>query len=427
MDGAEKRSPSSQQKNTFDCGVYVLGFAEKILQNIQGFIEAIDGGKELGWEFDGQTLRDHIKDNLYLAADAEELIDEIAKLQARGSPLVDKPETLKYIKFLGGLVLPLPQQKLKTPHDGVATSIEPPTSLSEAYPLLARTAGPEDVDMVDVKDTEGSSTVLLSPLVHSPDADEVGCREVISNSCKPDNLAADRSYKALRDVDLPTVHHTQPAQVPEQVSPALTATSGADHAANNASVERHHSEPPRKRRREIIGQTIPHPECLYDSMRAAVLMASEAVPHPKSRQVRGGSGRAETSPSERVSGIGRDSYILNELQAKWATTHHGLEVFNIINLETALDCNGRYGSCITFTVSEEAANNLATCRGEGPNEPSEVRGVCTQITQDGVQVALNQLSSCHMVIPSRPYPPFISLWITLDLGRNIAKTYGVTS
>ena len=65
-----------QQTNTSDCGVFVLGFAETILQNFEGFIEAIDGGKELGWEFDGQTLRDHIRDNLTLAADAEELISK---------------------------------------------------------------------------------------------------------------------------------------------------------------------------------------------------------------------------------------------------------------------------------------------------------------------------------------------------------------
>ncbi|KAK6860956.1 cysteine proteinase [Apiospora arundinis] len=63
-----------QQTNTSDCGVFVLAFAEMILQSVQGFIEAIDGGKELGWEFDGQTLRVHIRDNLTLAADAEELI-----------------------------------------------------------------------------------------------------------------------------------------------------------------------------------------------------------------------------------------------------------------------------------------------------------------------------------------------------------------
>ncbi|KAK8002380.1 hypothetical protein PG989_002099 [Apiospora arundinis] len=117
-----------QQTNTSDCGVFVLAFAETILQNVQGFIEAIDGGTELGWEFDNQTLRHHIKDNLTLAADAEELIGELAKLQARGSPLAVKLETLQYKEFLGGLELPLLQQKVKTPHDKVATCIEPSTS-----------------------------------------------------------------------------------------------------------------------------------------------------------------------------------------------------------------------------------------------------------------------------------------------------------
>ncbi|KAK7906352.1 cysteine proteinase [Apiospora marii] len=279
-----------QQKNLFDCGVFVLGFVETILQNVQGFIESIDGGKELVWEFDGQTLRDHIRDNLTLAADAEELF---AKLQARGSPLTDKLETLKYKQFLGGLELPLLRQKVKAPHDEVVIGIEPSTSPSDA-------------------------------------------RVVTSDSCKPHIIAA-----------------------------------------KNVLVERPNSEPPRKRRRQIVDQhdnlgsfssvqtpTIPHSE------QAAVLMASEG--------------------HVRVSEVERDSYILNDAQAKWAVKRHGLEIFNIINLETALDCDGRYGSFITFTISEEEANSLAICRGEGPDEPTEVRGNCTQITQDGMQIALKE-------------------------------------
>ncbi|KAK8039659.1 hypothetical protein PG993_008070 [Apiospora rasikravindrae] len=286
-----------QQKNLFDCGVFVLGFVETILQNVQGFIEAINGGKELVWEFDGQTLRDHIRDNLTLAADAEDLLGEwllsLSKFQARGSPLTDKLETLKYKQFLGGLELPLLRQKVKAPHDEVVIGIEPSTSLSDA-------------------------------------------RLVTSDSCKPHIIAA-----------------------------------------KNVLVERPNSEPPRKRRRQIVDQhdnlgsfssvqtpTIPHSE------QAAVLMASEG--------------------HVRVSEVERDSYILNDAQAEWAVKRHGLEIFNIINLETALDCDGRYGSFITFTISEEEANSLAICRGEGPDEPTEVRGNCTQITQDGMQIALKE-------------------------------------
>ncbi|KAK6860989.1 hypothetical protein PG995_004625 [Apiospora arundinis] len=281
-----------QQTNTSDCGVFVLGFAETILQNVQGFIEAIDGGKELGWEFDGQTLRDHIRDTLTLAADAEELIGEIAKLQARGSPLADKLETLKYKEFLGGLKLPLLRRKAKTPHDEVAIGIKP-SSLSDA-------------------------------------------KEVTSASCKPDIIAAGRSYETIRNYDLPTVHQSQLAHVAGQVIPT-----------KNIMVERPNSEPPRKRRRQqdnlsrgsfplAQARTIPHSE------QAAALMAAEgkcfvtliktsliyriAIPHPDSHV--------------RVSKVERDSYILNEAQAKWAAERHVLEIVNIINLETALDCDG---------------------------------------------------------------------------------------
>ncbi|KAK7906462.1 hypothetical protein PG985_016199 [Apiospora marii] len=267
-----------QQRNTSDCGVFVLGFAEKILQNIQGFIGAVDSGNGLGWQFDGQTLREHIKYNLTLAADAGELI---AKLQARGSPLVDKLETSKYVEFLGRHGMPFLQQKL-TPHDEVAICVEPSTSLS--------------------KEVSG------------------------------------RSKEARRDVNLSTDHHSQPAQVPEQVNPALTARVGADQATDYPSVEQHQSEPPRKRRRVTKDQqgddlsqgsfsfnqahTISHSEGLHGSRQAAVLMASEAAPN-------------------NASGTGCNYYVLNKEQAEWATAHHGLSFFNIINLETALDCSGR--------------------------------------------------------------------------------------
>ncbi|KAK8038577.1 hypothetical protein PG993_006988 [Apiospora rasikravindrae] len=316
-----------QQRNTSDCGVFVLGFAEKILQNIQGFIGAVDSGNGLGWQFDGQTLREHIKYNLTLAADAGELI---AKLQARGSPLTDKLETLKYKQFLGGLELPLLRQKVKAPHDEVVIGMEPSTRLSDA-------------------------------------------RVVTSDSCKPRIIAA-----------------------------------------KNVLVERPNSEPPRKRRRQKIDQ--------QDNLCSFSSVQTHTIPHSEQAAV-----RVASEGHVQVSEVERDSYILNEAQAKWAAERHGLEILSIINLEAALDGDGRYGSFITFTVSDEEANNLATCRGESPSEPepSKIRGVCTQITKDGVQVALSQLSSCNMVIPSRPYPPFISLWITLDIGRNIATKYGV--
>lgn len=112
--------------------------------------------------------------------------------------MAKKLETLKYKEFLGGLELPLLQQKVKTPHDEGAIGIASSTSLSDAG-------------------------------------------EVTSDSCEPDFIAAGRSYETICNYDLPMVHH-QPAHVAGQVIPT-----------KNVLVERPNSESPRKRRRQITG------------------------------------------------------------------------------------------------------------------------------------------------------------------------------
>ncbi|KAK7959739.1 uncharacterized protein PG986_004593 [Apiospora aurea] len=195
-----------QQKNLFDCGVFVLG------------------------------------DNLTLAADAEDLF---AKLQARGSPLTYKLETLKYKQFLGGLELPLLRQKVKAPHDEVVIGIEPSTSLSDA-------------------------------------------RVVTSDSCKPHIIVA-----------------------------------------KNVLVERPNSEPPRKRRRQIVDQ--------HDNLGSFSSVQTHTIPHSEQAAV-----RVASEGHVQVSEVERDSYILNEAQAKWAAERHGLEILSIINLEAALNGDGRW-------------------------------------------------------------------------------------
>ncbi|KAK8013479.1 hypothetical protein PG991_009072 [Apiospora marii] len=123
-----------QQTNASDCGVFVLGFAETILQNVQGFIEAIDGGKELGWEFDASALRQRIKNILGAqarATEAEKILDVIAE-----SPLLaNAPESSTYMAFL----LAISQQK--SPPLGVASSYELSTSLTETSPLKRKLHG----------------------------------------------------------------------------------------------------------------------------------------------------------------------------------------------------------------------------------------------------------------------------------------------
>ncbi|KAK6857543.1 ankyrin repeat containing protein [Apiospora arundinis] len=50
-----------RQTNSTDCGIYVLGFAERVLEKRWEFIEAVNSGKNLGWEINAPALRQDIR------------------------------------------------------------------------------------------------------------------------------------------------------------------------------------------------------------------------------------------------------------------------------------------------------------------------------------------------------------------------------
>ncbi|KAI6292262.1 hypothetical protein MCOR34_010031 [Pyricularia oryzae] len=56
-----KEVKAPRQRNNIDCGVYVLAFADKILEDTHKFVTAVNLGEDLDWEVDAAKLRNEIK------------------------------------------------------------------------------------------------------------------------------------------------------------------------------------------------------------------------------------------------------------------------------------------------------------------------------------------------------------------------------
>lgn len=56
-----KEVKAPRQRNNIDCGVYVLAFADKILEDTHKFVTAVNLGEDLDWEVDAAKLRNKIK------------------------------------------------------------------------------------------------------------------------------------------------------------------------------------------------------------------------------------------------------------------------------------------------------------------------------------------------------------------------------
>ncbi len=101
----------------------------------------------------------------------------------------------------------------------------------------------------------------------------------------------------------------------------------------------------------------------------------------------------------------------------------------VVTLDVALDQSGGLGSFITFTIPHEVAHRLATRQGDtledavAFSEPASA----ALINRDGVYSALNRLSSSCLNIPIHPNLPFITLWVSQDVGKQIAVEYCATS
>ncbi|KAI6565961.1 hypothetical protein MCOR04_008878 [Pyricularia oryzae] len=56
-----KEVKAPRQRNNINCGVYVLAFADKILEDTYKFVTAVNLGEDLDWEVDAAKLRNKIK------------------------------------------------------------------------------------------------------------------------------------------------------------------------------------------------------------------------------------------------------------------------------------------------------------------------------------------------------------------------------
>jgi hypothetical protein len=115
------------------------------------------------------------------------------------------------------------------------------------------------------------------------------------------------------------------------------------------------------------------------------------------------------------------SFIIEKEQALWAFGDHNSREFRMITLKTALDHEGQLGSFVTFTISKVAALRLAVRRGDPPDDTTVSEAeAATLVTRKGVSSALKHASSSFLNIPTDPNLPFVTLWVTQDIGKHIS-------
>jgi hypothetical protein len=99
--------------------------------------------------------------------------------------------------------------------------------------------------------------------------------------------------------------------------------------------------------------------------------------------------------------------------------------FTLIILETALDSGGQMRCFISFTIPKPAVDGLACRPGDPPDSTSgDIQAVSAiPITRHGVRLAVEQGSYFFLILPMLPNLPFITTWVTFDVGMHLREHY----